>query len=355
MHTCASQAAQRARAGAAGCFAQAGPDSGDDLYMRDADKPTDEKFPGIMSSRCRLRDDMSLETPLSRSLGLRYPFVAAPMFLISNKEMIVAAAEAGILGCMPSLNARTSAQFREDLAWIRQRTDRAFGINLTIGLTQKERLEEDFAACAEFAVPVLLTSYGNPTDYVRRAHAQRMTVFHDVIGLAHAKKAAAAGVDGIIAVAAGAGGHAGRISPYVLIPWLRDAVGLPIIAAGCISTGRQVVASLALGAELCYLGTRFIASTECGASNDYKQKVLASGPEDILYTDVVSGIHANFIRDTVPDGFSADRSPEGAKRWKDIWSAGQGVGLIDAVLPIGEIVEQLAREAHDTIAALGAR
>jgi nitronate monooxygenase len=296
---------------------------------------------------------MKLETQLSRSLGLKYPFVAAPMFLISNKEMIVAAAEAGILGCMPSLNARTNEQFKADLAWIRERTDRPFGINLTIGLTPKERLEADFALCVEYRVPVLLTSYGNPTEYVRRAHEHKMTVFHDVITLAHAKKAEAAGVDGIIAVSAGAGGHAGRISPYVLIPWLASELEVPIIAAGCISTGRQVVASLALGAQLCYLGTRFIVSTECGASVAYKDKIVAAGPEDIVYTDAVSGIHANFLKDTVPDGFTPDRSPEGAKRWKDIWSAGQGVGLIHAIQPLGEITEALAREAHDAYAQLG--
>jgi nitronate monooxygenase len=294
-----------------------------------------------------------LDTGLSRKLGLRYPFVAAPMFLISNREMIVASAEAGILGCMPSLNARTPDKFREDLTWIRQRTDRPFGINLTIGLTPRPRLEQDFELCREFQVPVLLTSYGNPTELAKRAHDAGQVVFHDVIGLAHGKKAVAAGVDGIIAVSAGAGGHAGRISPYVLIPWLKAELGVPILAAGCISDGRQVVASLALGAELCYLGTRFIASTECGAVDAYKARVVSAGPEDIVYTDVVSGIHANFLADTVPAGFTPDRSPEGAKRWKDIWSAGQGVGLVHEVKPIAEIVESLAREAHDTLAALG--
>lgn len=294
-----------------------------------------------------------LDTALSRKLGLKYPLVAAPMFLISNREMIVASAEAGILGCMPSLNARTPEAFREDLAWVRARTDRPFGINLTIGLTPKERIEQDFEACCEFEVPVLLTSYGNPTELVRRAHDAKQTVFHDVIGLAHGKKAVAAGVDGIIAVGAGAGGHAGRISPFVLVPWLKAELGVPIIAAGCISDGRQVVASLALGAELCYLGTRFIASTECGAPDAYKERVVSAGPEDIVYTDAVSGIHANFLADTVPANFSPDRSAEGAKRWKDIWSAGQGVGLVHEVRPIAEIVEALAREAHDTLKGLG--
>jgi nitronate monooxygenase len=295
---------------------------------------------------------MKLETSLSKKLGLKYPFVAAPMFLISNKEMLLASAEAGILGCMPSLNARTPEKFREDLAWVRSRTDKPIGINLTIGLTPKDRLEADFAACVEFGVPVILTSYGNPTDYVKRAHDAGRLVFHDVITLAHGKKAVAAGVDAIIAVAAGAGGHAGRISPYVLVPWLKEELKVPIIAAGCISDGRQVVASLSLGAELCYLGTRFIASTECGAADAYKQMVVTAGPEDVVYTDAVSGIHANFLKATVPENFSPDRTPEGAKRWKDIWSAGQGVGLIHEVKPMGAIVEDLAREAHDTLKGL---
>ena len=296
---------------------------------------------------------MKLSTPLAKKLGLKYPFVSAPMFIISNKEMIVASAEAGILGCMPSLNARTPEKLREDLAWIRQRTDKAFGINITIGLTAPERVEADMALCIEFGVPVILTSYGNPTALVKQAHDHGRLVFHDVISLAHGKKAVAAGVDGIIAVSAGAGGHAGRISPYVLVPWLKEELKVPILAAGCISDGRQVVASLSLGAELCYIGTRFIASTECGAVDAYKESVVKASPEDIVYTDAISGIHANFLKHTVPEGFTPDRSPEGSKRWKDIWSAGQGVGLIHDVKPMGQIVEDLAREAHDTLAAFG--
>lgn len=295
---------------------------------------------------------MNFSTPLSKKLGLKYPLVSAPMFLISNKEMIVACAEAGILGCMPSLNARTPEAFVEALAWIRARTDKPFGINLTIGLTPPERLAADMAACIEYRVPVLVTSYGNPTPFVHQARQHDMQVFHDVIGLAHGKKAVAAGVDAIIAVASGAGGHAGRISPYVLIPWLAEELKVPIIAAGCISTGKQIVASLSLGAQLCYIGTRFIASTECAAVDAYKQMVVDSGPEDVVYTDAVSGIHANFLKKTVPEGFTPDRSPDGSKRWKDIWSAGQGVGLIHEVKPIGEIVEDLMREAHDTLASL---
>lgn len=295
----------------------------------------------------------SFSTPLSRRLGLTYPVVAAPMFIISNKEMIVAAAEAGILGTMPSLNARTVEDLRADLAWIRARTDRPFGINLTIGLTQGERLQADMEAMIEFEVPVVITSYGNPTDFVKVAHEHGMTVFHDVINSRHARKAAQAGVDAIIAVSAGAGGHAGLISPYALIPWLRQEVSCPIIAAGCISGGEQVAASLALGAELCYLGTRFIASAECGAQEAYKQLVVDATPEDIVYTDQISGTHASFLRQTLPEG-PFDKGVHGgtAKRWKDIWSAGQGVATIGEVKSIGAIVEDIVREYHDTLARL---
>ncbi|MEZ4321072.1 MAG: nitronate monooxygenase [Myxococcota bacterium] len=295
---------------------------------------------------------MSFETPLSRKLGLAYPLVAAPMFLISNREMLVACAEAGILGAMPSLNARTIERFREDLAWVRSRTDRPFAINVTIGLTDPERLEQDVAACFEFDVPVMITSYGNPTRIATEAHARGVTVFHDVINLKHAQKARAAGVDAIIAVSQGAGGHAGTINPYVLIPYLKSHLDVPIIAAGCISGGAQVAAALCLGAELAYMGTRFIASAECGAQDAYKQLVVDATHDDIVYTNQVSGIHANFLKSTIPDATAPERGPEAAKRWKDIWSAGQGVSLIHDVKPIGVIVEDIVREFHDATAHL---
>jgi nitronate monooxygenase len=295
---------------------------------------------------------MSITTPLSERLGLEYPFVAAPMFLISNREMIVAAAEAGILGAMPSLNARTGEKLREDLEWIRARTKNPFGINVTIGLTDPERLKSDVALLLEYEVPVIITSYGNPTDIAKAAHDKGLFVMHDVIHLKHAKKAEAAGVDAIIGVGAGAGGHAGRVSPYALIPWLKDNLSIPVVAAGCISTGKQVAASFALGAELCYMGTRFIASAECGAQDAYKQMVVDANPDDVVYTDQVSGIHANFLKATLPDESNPDRTPEGSKRWKDIWSAGQGVVEVDEVKPIKDIVQDLAREYAEAKAAL---
>ena len=288
-----------------------------------------------------------ISTPLSKKLGLRYPVVCAPMFIISNREMLLACAEAGILGAMPSLNARTPEKLREDLEWLRRKTDKPFAINMTIGLTDPERLQQDVALLEEFEVPVWFTSYGNPTEFVKRARAKNCTVFHDVINLKHAKKAESAGVDAIIGVATGAGGHAGRITPFALYPYLRNNLSVPVIAAGAISTGQQVAAALALGAELVYMGTRFIVAEECGAQAAYKQMVVDAGPEDIVYTDQVSGVHANFLKASLPeDGESA------AKRWKDIWSAGHGVAEITEVQTIEQIVEGLVREYQDTVKRL---
>lgn len=292
------------------------------------------------------------QTDLARKLGIRYPVVAAPMFLISNKEMLLACAEVGILGAMPSLNARTHEAFVADLQWLGARTDRPYAINLTIGLTDPERLQADVQACFEHRVPALITSYGNPTAIAREAHARGVTVMHDVINLPHAKKAEAAGVDAIIAVSQGAGGHAGTVNPYVLVPYLKSQLSVPIVAAGCISGGAQVAAALALGAELAYLGTRFIASTECGADARYKQMVVDATHDDVVYTDKVSGIHANFLRATIPDDTVPERSAAAAKRWRDIWSAGQGVSLIHEVKPIAAIVDDVLREYRDAVGRL---
>jgi nitronate monooxygenase len=280
------------------------------------------------------------------------------MFILSNKEMLVAAAEAGILGAMPSLNLRTHEEFRDSLAWVRSKTELPFAINLTIKLTDPERLERDFQACLDLRVPVIITSYGDPSQLARRAHEHGAVVFHDVIHLKHARKAQESGADAIIGVAAGAGGHAGTTSPFVLYPYLRANLRVPVVAAGCIATGRQIAASLTLGAELVYMGTRFIASTECGASTEYKERVINGTPEDIVYTDSVSGVHANFLRDTVPGIAPADRAQAQAqvqsgelKKWKDIWSAGQGIALAHDVKPMGAIVEDLVREYADALGA----
>lgn len=293
----------------------------------------------------------SFSTPLSRRLGLRYPLVAAPMFLVSNAEMLIAAADAGILGCMPSLNSRTPEAFEELLRQVRGRTDRPFAINLTIGLTEPSRLQRDVELCLQYEVPVLVTSYGNPTPIVAAARPRGVFVMHDVIQLHHARKAVAAGVDAIIAVSQGAGGHAGTVNPYVLVPYLKQNLPVPIVAAGCIGGGAQVAAAFALGAELAYLGTRFVASAEAGAPEAYKRLLVDATHDDVVYTDEVSGIHANFLRQTLPTDRIASRD-DAPKRWKDIWSAGQGVSLIDEVKPMHAIVEDIVREYHDAVARL---
>jgi len=295
---------------------------------------------------------MNIETSLSKRLGLRYPMVVAPMFLISQKEMLVAAAAAGILGTMPSLNCRTQDDFHQTLEWVRARTDRPFGINITIGMNTPERIEADLALCEAYRVPVIITSYGNPADIVRRAHEYGAMVFHDVINLRHAKKAAGAGVDAIIGVAAGAGGHAGTTSPFTLIPYLSRRLSLPIISAGCISGGQQMAAAMSLGAQLVYMGTRFIASTESAAPEQYKQSVINGQPEDIVYTNEVSGIHANFLGATLPSCDPETPSDHDPKKWRDIWSAGQGIAVTYRVQPIAAIVTEVIGEYMQAIHSL---
>ncbi|MBM4292724.1 MAG: nitronate monooxygenase, partial [Deltaproteobacteria bacterium] len=196
-------------------------------------------------------------------------------------------------------------------------------------------------ACLEFGVPVVVTSYGDPSALVARAHAAGVFVMHDVVNLRHALKAQEAGVDAVIGVGAGAGGHAGQVSPLALIPWLCDSLRVPVVAAGAIGTGAQALAALSLGAELCYMGTRFIATRECGAPEAYKELVTRASPEEIVYTDAVSGVHANFLRSTLPEVGPRSRS-EPHRRWRDVWSAGHGVAQVSSVMTISEVVQEVA-------------
>jgi nitronate monooxygenase len=282
-------------------------------------------------------------TDITRMLGIRYPIIAAPMFLISNEDMVVAVSEAGGLGTMPALNWRTTEAFREAVRTIKARTDKPFGVNLI--LLNNDRLQADLEVCLEERVPLIITSLGNPTELIKVAHARGLRVFCDVISLRHAQKAQAAGADAVIAVSAGAGGHAGTISPFVLVPYLRQALDIPVIAAGGISTGAGVAAALTLGAGAAYLGTRFIASTESPAEEGFKAMILQAQPEDIEYTPEVTGHPANFLRESLANFRDIKAKAESeAKRWRDCWSAGQGVALIDAVQPCGDIVAQLMRE-----------
>lgn len=290
----------------------------------------------------------SVKTKLSQRIGLKYPLVSAPMFLISTPEMLISSAEAGILGAMPSLNGRSHDDFKAMLREVRSATENPFAINLTIGLTDPKRIKADLFACIDHGVKVLITSYGDPTDIVKEAHRHNMIVLHDVISLKHALKAQRAGVDAIIGVSAGAGGHGGTISPFAFIPWLKSTLSIPIVAAGAISTGHQVLSALSLGAELCYMGTRFIVSDECSAVEEYKKMIQTATPEDIVYTDAVSGISANFLKASLPEeGPRTRESPR--KRWRDIWSAGHGVAQIQQTAPLKTIVEQVMSEYHQAL------
>lgn len=281
----------------------------------------------------------TIKTQLTDLFGLRYPIICAPMFLISNPDMLVAAAQAGIMGAMPSLNYRSTEEFAAALTEIRARTQGAFAVNLIV--LHNDRLQADLAVCIQHRVPLIITSLGNPGAVIEQVHAYGGKVFCDVVNLKHALKVKEAGADGLIAVSQGAGGHAGAIVSNVLVPYLIEQTGLPVLAAGGMSTGRQLHAALALGAIGGYVGTRFIASTESPAPEAYKEMLIKSGPEEIVLSDQVTGHSANFLKSSLEQYQS---NAEGLARWRDVWSAGQGVALIQDTAPMAVLVERMAVE-----------
>lgn len=275
-----------------------------------------------------------METAITRMLGIRYPIVAAPMFLVSNAPLLQAVAEAGAIGVIPSLNFRTHQAFREFLEAFPEGLK--FGANLI--LKDNPRLEEDLRAVVERKVPLVVTSLGDPTRVVEAVKGYGGVVWCDVVGLRHGKKAVEAGADALVAVACGAGGHAGQVSPFVLGPWLREELGVPVLIAGGIATGAQVLAALALG-DGAYIGTRFIATLESAAPLEYKEALLRAQPEDIVYTSEVTGVHANFLRE------SLERFRQGGgKAWKEVYSAGHGVAFIREIPSAKEVVARLVEE-----------
>jgi len=278
----------------------------------------------------------SLKTAITRMLGIRYPIVAAPMFLVSNRPLLEAVARAGGIGLIPTLNFRQHSDYRRFLAGWPQ--ELPFGVNII--LRHNPRLAEDLQATIEHRVPLVVTSLGDPTPVIEAVHDYGGKVWCDVVNLKHARKAAAAGADALVAVASGAGGHAGAVSPFVLAPWLRRETGLPVLVAGGISTGEQMLAALALGDGV-YVGTRFIATKESGASEEYKQALVAAAPDEIVYTPEVTGVPANFLRSSL-----ARLGQEGVRPWKDVWSAGHGVGLIEKVVRAKEVIEGMVSEYY---------
>lgn len=290
-----------------------------------------------------------IETAITKQLGIRYPIVAAPMFLVSSPSLLVEVAKAGGIGVIPSLNFRTPEGYRDFLAQFPEGVP--FGINLALKLS--DRLAEDIRLTIEHKVPLVVSSLGDPTRIIEAVHSYGGKVWCDVIGLRHAQKAARAGADALIAVGSGAGGHAGNVSPLVLGPWLKEELGIPVLMAGALSRGRDLLAALSLGCDGGYFGTRFIATDEAAADAEYKRALLEAKPEDLEYTNEVTGVHGNFLKSSL----ETFRKGEG-KAWKNIWSAGHGVAFTQEVLPAAKLVEQLVSDyatAYATLPALSSR
>ena len=303
---------------------------------------------------------MSLPADLERRL--RLPVIAAPMFLGSGPDLVTEVCKAGMVGTFPALNARTSEGYEAWLAGIAQRLAphpeaAPFGVNLIVHKSN-QRLEADLEITVRNRVPIVITSLGAARHVVDAVHAYGGLVLHDVINVRHAQKAAEAGVDGIVAVSAGAGGHGGTMSPFALVSEIRQFFDGMIILSGAISSGADVLAARAMGADLAYLGTRFLATTESLVSEEQKQMMVASSAADIIYTPNISGVNANFMRQSlVRVGLDPDNLPEHgkldmqneAKAWKTVWSAGQGVGGIKAIVQAAELCAQLAAEYAEAL------
>lgn len=316
--------------------------------------------------------------PVLQNLSL--PVIGAPMFTVSYPELVLAQCKAGIVGSFPALNARQPelldewlTRIKEELdAWRHANPDAIVGpvaVN-QIAHASNTRFERDVETCIQHQVPILITSLRAPMrEMIEAVHAYGGIVLHDVINLRHAQKAIDAGVDGLILVAAGAGGHAGTLSPMALVGEVRRRFSGPLALSGAIVTGDAVLAAQAMGADFAYMGTRFIASQEANASDEYKQALLRAEASDIIYSSYFSGVHGNYVRESIeragldPDQLDAKDASAmnfagrsaAAKTWKDIWGAGQGVGQIHDVPATHEIVSRLAREyaaARERLAAL---
>jgi len=303
---------------------------------------------------------------------LRLPVIASPMFLVSGVELVLAECRAGIIGSFPALNARPIEVFDEWLCRIEEglaesaaHNPAPYAVNLIVHRSN-ERLSADIETCAKHKVPLIITSLMPPAAVVQAAHSYGGLVFHDITTVRHAEKAAEQGVDGLIVVCAGAGGHAGKLSPFALLQEVRKVFKGHIVLAGSITSGESVLAAQALGADFAYMGTRFIATQESNAAEAYKQMIVDSAAKDIIYTDAISGIHGNYLAPSlVRAGLDPENLPKRdassyqsaqrwnrPKAWKDIWGAGQGVGGIDGIPTVADCVARLEREYNDARARL---
>ena len=294
---------------------------------------------------------------------LKLPVIGAPMFIAGNPKLVVAQCRAGIVGSFPALNARPKEALDAWLTEIEQglagQPDAApFAVNQIVHKSN-DRLEHDLEVCIRHRVPITITSLRAPNDVIPAIHAYGGIVLHDVISVRHAEKALEAGVDGLILVCAGAGGHAGMLSPFALVGEVRRFFDGPIILSGAIASGDAILSALAAGADLAYIGTRFLATPEASVPDRYKDEILKAHAADIIYTDLFSGVNGNYLKHSViAAGFDPLDLPKSdpkkmnfgsgsgveKKVWRDIWSAGQGVGQIDAVLPVADVVAKLSAE-----------
>ena len=298
--------------------------------------------------------------------NLPLPIIGSPLFIISNPKLVIAQCTAGVVGSMPALNARPAEQLEEWLieisealaAYNKANPDKPaapFAINQIVHKSN-DRLEHDMAMCVKYKVPIIITSLGAREDINAAAHSYGGVVLHDIINNKHAHKAIEKGADGLIAVAAGAGGHAGVKSPFALIQEIRQWFDGPIALSGAISTGGAVLAAQAMGADFGYIGSAFIATIEARASDAYKQAIVDSNSDDIVYSNLFTGVHGNYLAPSIrAAGMDPDNLPvsdpskmnfggDKSKAWKDIWGCGQGIGAIDKVQSTAEFVAQLRRE-----------
>jgi nitronate monooxygenase len=311
---------------------------------------------------------------------LRLPVIGSPLFIVSGPDLVLAQCKAGVVGSFPSLNARPVSQLDEWLARITEELaawDKAhpetpsapFAVNQIVHKTNN-RLEEDVELCAKYKVPVVITSLGAREDVNNAVHGWGGVVLHDVISNFFARKAIEKGADGLIPVAAGAGGHAGRLSPFAMIQELREWFDGPIALSGSIANGGAVLGAQAMGADLAYIGSAFIATKEANAMQGYKDMIVQRGGEDIVYTNLFTGVHGNYLRPSIERaGLDPDNLPQAdpskmnfasggnqsAKTWKDIWGCGQGIGAVKEIVSAGELVARLAAEYEAAKAALAAK
>lgn len=311
-----------------------------------------------------------MSIPAAFAGRLSIPVIGSPLFIISGPELVMAQCRAGIIGSFPSLNARPLAQFEE---WLQRLStelgpnDAPYAVNLIVHRSN-DRLMDDLALCVKYKVPMIITSLGAREDVNEAIHSYGGIVMHDIINNKFAKKAVEKGADGLIAVAAGAGGHAGTTSPFALIREIREWFDGPLALSGSIATGEAVLAAQAMGADFGYIGSAFIATQEARAVQDYKDMITQSESSDIVYSNLFTGVHGNYLRPSiVKAGMDPDNLPTSdpsamnfgsggntdAKAWKDIWGCGQGIGAVKSVLSAGEYVAQLVSEYEAAKARIG--